>query len=51
MRGKEEDNLKFAPFVLITPAHAGKRVFGDDVESAREDHPRTCGEKIRLQEK
>ena len=48
MRGKD---IIYRLIVLnagITPAHAGKRIYGYAALSRDQDHPRPCGEKILL---
>ena len=49
MRGKVCSPI-FTPLVCgITPAYAGKRLWGNNRRGRNEDHPRVCGEKfIRL---
>ena len=46
MRGKGLCCHLIPSFYGITPAYAGKRVSGLDVDRLEEDHPRLCGEKI-----
>ena len=46
MRGKAPFCIRIFCMVGITPAHAGKSIYGvSDVERQR-DHPRACGEKF-----
>ena len=45
MRGKERLSRPIVISTGITPAHAGKRPRGGRASSARQDHPRPCGEK------
>ena len=47
MRGKECSNPKSCMRQGITPAYAGKSPRASASASAREDHPRLCGEKHR----
>ena len=51
MRGKAHDKLMDWPTVRITPAHAGKRIYGQLGAYDGEDHPRPCGEKMPAQSK
>ena len=44
MRGKPELSRQHRRKGRITPADAGKTVFGTDRRTAAEDHPRGCGE-------
>ena len=46
MRGKGCTAHVFLPFPGITPAYAGKRIHRQRHNQRREDHPRTCGEKL-----
>ena len=47
MRGKVA-SLSGAPLARrITPAHAGKSISESRSVKFRQDHPRTCGEKVR----
>ena len=48
MRGKVPVWLPQTAFIRITPAYAGKSSFQNRSFSSREDHPRLCGEKQRL---
>ena len=48
MRGKESEDKKSEGGRRITPAHAGKSFLSSLFSSARQDHPRTCGEKESL---
>ena len=46
MRGKELGDFPRIKCNRITPAHAGKSSYIDQLFDGNEDHPRTCGEKI-----
>ena len=46
MRGKVVRALCQFVTARITPAHAGKSRPAERVRASREDHPRTCGEKL-----
>ena len=48
MRGKAGLNEDQAVDDRITPAYAGKRSGSQRPTGARRDHPRVCGEKVRL---
>ena len=48
MRGKADFRLRIFLLSGITPAYAGKRPCPARRSSARRDHPRICGEKLRL---
>ena len=48
MRGKDAQNTTGAGGSGITPAHAGKRNHTKTKNRLHRDHPRTCGEKLRL---
>ena len=48
MRGKDGDSVHSRLPFRITPAYAGKRNLNRNAEKARKDHPRLCGEKIKL---
>ena len=45
MRGKVVQLFNLLLRVRITPAYAGKRVFGVSLMFGFGDHPRLCGEK------
>ena len=45
MRGKVMNDLESKGGVRITPAYAGKRIFGYIRIASVRDHPRVCGEK------
>ena len=45
MRGKARQWPKEQVWFRITPAHAGKSLFGLLSSAESGDHPRTCGEK------
>ena len=47
MRGKEAKAKRERCSDRITPAHAGKSNTFQVEETGKEDHPRTCGEKVR----
>ena len=47
MRGKGGFPRLAVLHARITPAHAGKRPLCGILSVQREDHPRTCGEKVR----
>ena len=49
MRGKAETMKCEFGAMRITPAYAGKRNLGNHPPQIIQDHPRVCGEKIRLQ--
>ena len=51
MRGKVFVVENLFVFYRITPAYAGKSLFGDDSEESQKDHPRLCGEKAFLSSK
>ena len=46
VRGKRATCLPFRSFTRITPACAGKTRSGRTTPSARQDHPRVCGENL-----
>ena len=48
MRGKEVNEKGFLICPGITPAYAGKSQAPGQCQSVRGDHPRVCGEKIRV---
>ena len=48
MRGKALSTRYHTPFSGITPAHAGKSCLHSLPCQPRQDHPRTCGEKLIL---
>ena len=48
MRGKEDVVICQMNLRRITPAHAGKSLRKVIRESEQEDHPRTCGEKMKM---
>ena len=48
MRGKGWTSTPFLFPYGITPAYAGKRIFFNPFELLTKDHPRLCGEKLRL---
>ena len=50
MRGKVLDTVIEHAFDGITPAYAGKSVRTCAVQSRDRDHPRVCGEKLRIVE-
>ena len=45
MRGKDQVEQTKNTSLRITPAHAGKRIFGPGYLTFGKDHPRACGEK------
>ena len=45
MRGKVKQELESLRSSRITPAYAGKRLFGVTLFAYNKDHPRLCGEK------
>ena len=45
MRGKVALTLDVDEIAGITPAYAGKSIFGPGYLSFGKDHPRVCGEK------
>ena len=48
MRGKAHDYMTIYTVIRITPAYAGKRSLILYAISSKEDHPRLCGEKVKL---
>ena len=48
MRGKAAGQLQKNQRAGITPAHAGKSCPRHRPQRPRQDHPRTCGEKLKL---
>ena len=48
MRGKARYISSFAKRIRITPAYAGKSCTGANGQGQQQDHPRLCGEKIKL---
>ena len=50
MRGKGCYSFSFYRIWRITPAHAGKSNFLNYEPYSTADHPRTCGEKIKISE-
>ena len=48
MRGKAGMNQALNHEEWITPAHAGKSFISHIFSECRRDHPRTCGEKLKL---
>ena len=50
MRGKGCYSFSFYRIWRITPAHAGKSSFLLSALKSLQDHPRTCGEKIKISE-
>ena len=46
MRGKRRQNPSGLPCRRITPAHAGKTIYGAIMGSVAKDHPRACGENL-----
>ena len=46
MRGKAAGTERKAKAIGITPAYAGKRAKKSATQSAEQDHPRLCGEKL-----
>ena len=48
MRGKVFFRKAHDESLRITPAHAGKSVYGTCAYADDEDHPRPCGEKVPL---
>ena len=48
MRGKVDELLEEVNGYGITPAHAGKSVKHYPYTGLHEDHPRACGEKVKL---
>ena len=48
MRGKASVSFFFSLYIGITPAHAGKREIFKYNPRTKQDHPRTCGEKVLL---
>ena len=48
VRGKEGLAQQIVSFLRITPAYAGKRRTIALLRGHCEDHPRVCGEKVRL---
>ena len=48
MRGKGAASGAFGFTFRITPAYAGKRPAGRSTASTPKDHPRLCGEKVRM---
>ena len=50
MRGKRSRNIVRVALCGITPAHAGKTLCLEAVDSVEQDHPRACGEnRMRLE--
>ena len=49
MRGKLPFPRFYALCVRITPAHAGKTIFTNDISFFISDHPRACGENLACQ--
>ena len=47
VRGKLGVSMRYVALIRITPAGAGKTVFGTDRRTAAEDHPRRCGENTK----
>ena len=50
MRGKVPSENTDTTYTRITPAYAGKRKVETRKPAGRRDHPRLCGEKIKLLE-
>ena len=48
MRGKVGQLPEIVVVIGITPAHAGKSIPAGKHPGSRWDHPRTCGEKLRI---
>ena len=48
MRGKDKSTRKILYDIRITPAYAGKSYPSPTGYNIRKDHPRLCGEKLRL---
>ena len=48
MRGKVIVCVMTSGGHRITPAYAGKRTYNADKRRAGEDHPRVCGEKLKV---
>ena len=48
MRGKAEDCRPHSDIIGITPAYAGKSFWLLVVGENTQDHPRLCGEKIKV---
>ena len=48
MRGKATSPTEPAGYLRITPAYAGKSINSNPATYRGEDHPRLCGEKLRL---
>ena len=48
MRGKLIEAKSFADGIRITPAHAGKTGMPANLHSQVTDHPRACGENMRV---
>ena len=48
MRGKADDNKISVAVRRITPAYAGKSIRSWITAQWKQDHPRVCGEKLRI---
>ena len=48
MRGKAESHPCQSSLPGITPAYAGKRVYYSRHQKSTRDHPRVCGEKLKV---
>ena len=48
MRGKDKEWAKQGLLTRITPAYAGKRHLLNHSQADSQDHPRLCGEKLRI---
>ena len=49
MRGKAPCRTVLPHAIGITPAYAGKRNENEKLQSVKQDHPRLCGEKQRVE--